>query len=97
MDGIALISHIAGPLISEVTSALLILIGAILTLIVSVWSALQIYAYFKGVGSNWVTYKIGRLFGEFVFEKRYRGYAAKRDRALQNLKFKARYNRESGG
>ena len=96
MQPLDLVTSIVMPGISVLLIALLGLLGLLLTCIVSVWSALHVYAFFKGVSSDWVTFKVGRLFGELVYEDRYQKYKARRERFAQNARYRARYDRESG-
>lgn len=83
------------PVVDQVFSAMLSLFGAVVTAVIAVWVALRFYAYLSGKESSWVTYQVGRLFGELIHENRYQEYSAKQRKRDTNEVFRDRYRRES--
>lgn len=87
---------ITGGLVSNllpaVTMALLLVLGGLMSLIYAFWGALKLYAHISGKSSGWVSYKVGRVFGDLVYEDGYRKYKSGRDKAALTASYRARYN-----
>lgn len=74
--------------VASASSAALSILGLLLVFVVAVWGLLHVYAHLTGESSSAVFYKVGRIFGEDVYENRYERYRARRDRSRQ---FSRRY------
>ena len=89
-----------GQITSSLTPALLVVFGALLLLVVTVFGYLKLHAQFTGQSSNDVSYKMGRIFGALVYEADYDKYKERRERSEMNRErnagFSRRYRREKG-
>lgn len=93
----SLLSTVTDGAVSSITGsllpALLTLMGAILFFIVSVWAMLQIMAHIRGLPSESVFYKMGRIFGDLVYEERYQKFKSKQRNIEQLESFRKRYKK----
>ena len=82
-------------LLPLVMSAVLSILGLLTALVFAFWGAMHVLALLSGKPSGWVSYKVGRVFGELVYENRYEKYVASRRQAEQRQRYRQRYDREN--
>lgn len=83
-------------LLGSVLPGLLLVLGSIMLLVFSAYGVLMVIAHLKGQSSASVAYKIGRIFGEEVYENQYEAYRAKRRHRERQDSFRSRYKRDGG-
>lgn len=91
------LSAITGGVITQygdILTALLLVMGFLVSLVYAVWGVLQVVAMLTGKSSADVSQKMGRIFGELVHEDQYAQYASARRKADVNQRFKDRYDAE---
>lgn len=93
------LQNITGGLVSTllpaVMSALLTVLGFILTFVASVWGVMRVYDLISGNEGPGLAYKMARIFGELSYEADYRDYAKRRDMEARLGNFEDRYQGQS--
>jgi len=85
---------LSGILLTSILPGLLSVLGAIVGLVFASWGVLKVYALLSGQSSTDVAYKIGRIFGDEVYEGQYDKYKSQRALRERRDSFSARYDRE---
>lgn len=81
-------------LLASVLPAVLSLLGLIVAMVFGAYGALMVYAQLSGKTSKDVFYKLGRVFGEEIYDNEYQNYKSKRRRREREDSFRRRYDRE---
>lgn len=80
-------------LMSAVLPGLLTVLGLIVAMVFAAYGVLHVYAHLKGEGSSSVFYKLGRVFGEEIYQQEYQTWKKKQERRDREDSFRRRYRR----
>lgn len=80
-------------IVESIMPAMLAVLGAIVLFVFAVYGVLHVYATISGKSSKDVFYKLGRVFGEEIYNDGYDKYRAKRRDRERQESYRDRYDR----